>query len=164
MERLPQFIPGVLLEFTTSTGIVLLSLKKERHVVTGLCTGLKPWVYQQYPNLKVEISYCRLVALIPRSLLNLAFPAAEFLVLSTLAKYSVVCRLSVNQLTGIQCRPGENISSPLSLPSDDAVKSKSSSDAERVHDRPALWIPKAERPFAIYHSPCLSDIQWLSSI
>ena len=79
--------------------------------------------------LKAEISYCRLATLIPRSLLNLAFPAAVFLVLSTSAKYSVVCRLSVNQLTGIQGRPCKDITSPLSLPSDDVVKSKSSSDA-----------------------------------
>lgn len=38
---------------------------------------------------KVEILHYRLTTLIPRSLLNLAFPAAVFLVLSTSAKYSV---------------------------------------------------------------------------
>lgn len=73
--------------------------------------------------LKAELC-CRLVAPIPTSLLNLTFPAAVFLFLSTSAKYSMVCKLSVNQLTGIQCRPCVDISLPLSLPSDDALKVK----------------------------------------
>lgn len=130
-----------------------------------LCRSTKPRIYQQYlASLKTELLCCRLVTLIPRSLLNLTFPAAVFLVLSMSAKYSMVCRLSVNQLTSIHCRPCADISLPLSLPSDDAVKSKSSSDAGGVHHRPALWIPKAERPFAIHHSSSLSATEWLSSI
>lgn len=50
-EGASQFIPGVLLVFTTSTGTVFLSLKKNKHAFTGLCTGLKPSVYQQYFDL-----------------------------------------------------------------------------------------------------------------
>lgn len=87
-----------------------------------------------------------------------------FLVLSTSVNHSVVCRFSVNQLTGIQRRPCADISLPLSLPSDDAVKSKSSSDVDRVRGRATLWILEAEGLFVIYHSPRLSATEWLSSI
>lgn len=137
-EGTSQFPPGVLLVFyhVNRCGVTKSSLK---NAFIELYPSPKPHIYQQYmASLKTELLCCRLVTLIPRSLLNLTFPAAVFLVLSMSAKYSMVCRLSVNQLTSIHCRPCADISLPLSLPSDDVVKSKSSSDAGGVHDRPAL--------------------------
>lgn len=135
-----QFIPGVLLVFIMSIDVILLSLKTNKYAFIRLCISLKPSVYQQYFGFffKAEILYYRLGTPIPRSLLKLTFTPAVFLVLSMSAKYSAVCRLSVNQLTGIQCRTREDISLPLSLLSDDTVKSKSSSDADWVYDRQAL--------------------------
>lgn len=153
-EGVFHFTPGVL-ECIMSAGVVLLKLKHKR-AFTGLWAGLTPSVFPQYVWPFLQWKY-----IVDQWLLLLDTGASHALLLcfwSQVRQQNTLWSvgLSVNRLTAIQCRTCQDMSLPLSLPSDDAVKSKSSSDADWVHDRPALWTPKAERPFAIYHSSRLS--------
>lgn len=67
-------------------------------------------------------------------------------------KHSGTCQLSVNQLTGIQCRPQADTSPPSKLPSDGAVKSKSSSSVDACPREGCSVIPGAKGLLEIYHS------------